>query len=75
MNLKNKVIWLTGLMADLIPTVDRLSKTQERTNLEISEMRISNIRLAEAIEKLVVKIDKQSDFELRLERIEKVVFK
>ena len=75
MNLENKVTQLTDLIADLIPTVDRLGKTQQRTNLEISEMGISNIRLAEAIEKLVVKIDKQSEFELRLERIEKVVFK
>jgi hypothetical protein len=75
MDLSDKVNQLTDLLADLIPTVDRLGKTQEKTVMEISEMRLSNMKLAEAIEKLVVKIDKLSNFEQRLERLEKIVLK
>jgi hypothetical protein len=59
-------------MVNLIPTVDRLAQNQEKnteaitqvveeanqTNLAVSEMRISNMRLANAIEKLVSRIDK-----------------
>ena len=62
-------------MADLIPAVDKLGRMQERTNVEMSEMRTSNMKLAEAIEKLFIKMDKVSDFESRLTWIEKVVFK
>jgi hypothetical protein len=56
MKLEDQVKQLTELMAELIPTVDRLVETGNKTNLETSEMRLSNMRLAEAIEKLVVKI-------------------
>jgi len=56
-DLENKVNQLTELLSELIPTVDRLGRMHERTNLELSEMRISNLKLAEAIEKLVVKVD------------------
>jgi hypothetical protein len=66
---------LTVLMAELIPTVDRLAETQKKTNLEISEMRLSNMRLAEAIEKLIGKLDKIDQFEERLIRIERTLFK
>jgi hypothetical protein len=62
-------------MSELVPTVDRLVETQKRTNLETSEMRISNMRLAEAIEKLIIKIDKIDQFEERLVRIERTLFK
>jgi hypothetical protein len=75
MNLEDQVKQLTDLMAELVPTVDRLVETQKRTNLEISEMRISNMRLAEAIEKLIIKIDKIDQFEERLVRIERTLFK
>jgi hypothetical protein len=82
MKLEDKVNQLTDLLADLIPTVDKLGKTvnetqetNRKTHIELSEMRLSNLKLAEAIEKLVVKIDKLSDFEYRLERLEKQVFK
>ena len=66
---------LTELMTELIPTVDRLVESQKKTNIEISEMRISNMRLAEAIEKLIIKIDKIDQFEERLLRIERTLFK
>ena len=87
---------LTELMADLIPTVDKLAQNQEvmittvnqlaettkennmtstKLRLEMSEMRLSNMRLAEAIEKLVVKIDKIDQFEERLIKLEKIVLK
>ena len=53
-----KINQLVDLMADLIPNVDKLWRMQKRTNLEISEMRTSNMRLAEIIEKLTVSQDK-----------------
>ena len=75
MNLEDRIKQLTVLMAELIPTVDRLAETQKKTNLEISEMRLSNMRLAEAIEKLIVKMDRFDQFEERLIRIERTLFK
>ena len=75
MNLEDQTKQLTVLMAELIPTVDRLAETQKKTNLEISEMRLSNMRLAEAIEKLIGKLDKIDQFEERLIRIERTLFK
>jgi methyl-accepting chemotaxis protein len=103
MKLEDQVKQLTELMADLVPTVDRLAQNQElliettkqnseaihqmvsqveklattatKTNLEMSEMRLSNMRLAEAIEKLVIKIDKIDQFEERLSKLEKAVYK
>lgn len=89
MKLEEQVKQLTDLMVDLIPTVDRLAQNQEKnteaishvveaankTNLAISEMRISNMRLAEAIEKLVSKIDKVDQFEERLIKLERIVLK
>ncbi len=87
--MEDQVKQLTELMADLVPTVDRLAQGQElntkaigelmdSTNvmrLELSETRLSNIRLAEAIEKLVIKIDKIDQFEQRLSKLEKSVYK
>lgn len=66
MKLEDQVKQLTDLMADLIPTVDRLAQGQQLNTkainqlventriikLEMSEMRLSNMRLAEAIERL-----------------------
>ena len=124
MKIEDQVKQLTELMADLIPTVDRLAQNQEKhsflmaeliptvarlaqnqeknteaiqqvvknqeknteairqvieatgkTNLAVSEMRLSNLRLAEAIEKLVAKIDKVDQFEDRLVKLERSVFK
>lgn len=89
MKLEDKVEQLTVLMAELIPTVDKLAKSQEKTtvvmdqilesqrkgNLEMSELRLSNMKLAGAIEKLVVKIDKLEQFEDRLGKLERIVFK
>jgi hypothetical protein len=75
MKLEDQVKQLTELMAELIPTVDRLVETQNKTNLETSEMRLSNMRLAEAIEKLIAKMDKIDQFEERLVRIERTLFK
>lgn len=73
---------LTELLADLIPTVDRLApvadrnqKSQEKSTLEFQEMRLSNMKLAEAIDALSSKIDRLTDLERRLEKIEKIVFK
>ncbi len=103
MKIEAQVKQLTELMADLIPTVDRLAQNQEKseksiavltnaveqmvvsqekmidgsktTNLALSEMRISNMRLAEAIEKLIVKIDRVDQFEERLAKLEQIIFK
>jgi hypothetical protein len=75
MNPEDQTKQLTVLMAELIPTVDRLAETQKKTNLEISEMRLSNMRLAEAIEKLIGKLDKIDHLEERLIRIERTLFK
>ena len=110
MKLEDQVKQLTELMAELIPTVDRLAHNQEKnteainqlvetttrinqvveintrainqlvetsnkTNLEMSEMRVSNMKLAEAIEKLIIKIDKIDKFEERLLRVERTLFK
>ncbi len=87
--MEGQVKQLTELMADLIPSVDRLTQNQEKnteainqvieiiakTNLGMSEMRVSNMRLADVIEKLVVKIDKIDQFEDRLVKLERTVFK
>jgi hypothetical protein len=89
MKMEGQVKQLTELMADLIPSVDRLTQNQEKnteainqvieiiakTNLGMSEMRVSNMRLADVIEKLVVKIDKIDQFEDRLVKLERTVFK
>lgn len=96
MRLEGKVDQLAELMADLIPTVDKLAqsqtklertvshievvldrqtKIQERIHTEMSEMRLSNIKLAGAIEKLTKKIDRVDEFDKRLKRIEKIVLK
>jgi ABC-type transporter Mla subunit MlaD len=89
MKIEDQVKQLTDLMADLIPAVDRLAQNQEKntsaiqqvveaagkTNLAVSEMRLSNIRLSEAIEKLILKIDKMDQFENRLTKLENTLFK
>ncbi|MFN5170537.1 MAG: hypothetical protein ACK5DD_13005 [Cyclobacteriaceae bacterium] len=82
MNLDEKVNQLTDLMADLIPAVDRLTKvvsetqrSQEKTNLEFQELRLSNIKLADAIDKLSSKLDTLGDLEMRISRLEKMVIK
>ena len=96
MKLEDKVNQLTELMADLVPTVDRLAKTQadtltelsvfrkmmdngqkiqKKANTEMSELRLSNMKLADAIDKLSIKIDKIDEFQVRLERLERIVFK
>ncbi len=89
MELGDQVKQLTELLADLIPTVDRLAQGQELNTqavqqlvettkvikLEMSETRLSNMRLAETIEKLVTKIDKIDQFEERILKLEKTVYK
>ena len=76
MKLEEKVNQLTELLADLIPTVDRLAqvadrnqKSQEKSTLEFQEMRLSNMKLADAIDALSSKIDRLTDLERRIERI------
>jgi hypothetical protein len=87
--MEDQVKELTELMADLIPVVDRLTQNQEKnteainqvkeiiakTNLGMSEMRVSKMRLADVIDKLAVKIDKIDQFENRLVKLEQTVFK
>jgi ABC-type transporter Mla subunit MlaD len=89
MKIEGQVKQLTDLMADLIPAVDRLAQNQEKntsaiqqvveaagkTNPVVSEMRLSNIRMSEAIEKLILKIDKMDQFENRLTKLENTLFK
>lgn len=88
MNLEKKVDQLTEILTDLVPSVDALVlsqqktdrsinlliKSQLRTNLAIAELRQSNIRMADAIEKLTHKIDKVDGFEVRLKKVEDRVF-
>ncbi len=85
MNLEDKVEQLTELLSELTPAVDslitsqrntddninKLVSSQSKTNLAMSELRQSNMRLVGAIEKLVDKIDKVDEFEARLKSIEK----
>ena len=85
MNLGKKVDKLTELISELIPTVDKLSlsqvktdeqinslvQSQSKTNVALGELRMSNYRLVDAIDKLVTKIDKVDQFEQRLTEIEK----
>ncbi len=87
--MEDQVKELTELMADLIPVVDRLTQNQEKnteainqvieiiakTNLGMSEMRVSNMRLVDLIDRLAFKIDKMDQFEDRLVKLERVVFK
>ena len=87
--MEDQVKQLTELMAALIPVVDRLTQNQEKnteainqvkeiiakTNLGMSEMRVSKMRLADVIDKLAVKIDKIDQFENRLVKLEQTVFK
>jgi len=82
MKLEDKVNQLTELMAGLIPAVDRLAKNQEETTSQLSdlrimmsELRLSNMKLAESIDRLSTKIDKIDEFQVRLERLEKIVLK
>lgn len=100
MKLEDQVKQLLELMAELIPTVDRLAHNQEKntdainkltettnkafnqivetnkkTNLEMSDLRVSNIHLAKALEKLIIKIDKVDQFEEGIIRIERTLFK
>lgn len=89
MQLEHQVKQLTVLMADLVPTVDRLAHTQERNmeaieqltqwigkiNLSLGEMRTSNFRLADAIEKWFYKMDRMDRFEERLSKLERAIAK
>lgn len=50
--------------------ISKLIETQTMANVAISELRQSNMRLASAIEKLVVKIDKVDEFESKLKKLE-----
>jgi hypothetical protein len=59
----------------LIHVADILVTAQEKTNLEMSEMRLSNRKLADAIERLVMKIDKIDQLEDRPVKLERSVFK
>lgn len=78
MELEKKVEQLTDLSADLVPAVDKMVKKETAThdsisksNTGISELRLSNIKLAEVIEKLSLKIDRLDDFEKRLVLLER----
>jgi hypothetical protein len=81
--LEDKVNHLTELLSALTPAVDslvanqgisdnvnKLVHSQEKSNLAVGELRLSNMRLASAIEKLIVKIDKVDEFDERLRKIE-----
>jgi hypothetical protein len=55
--------------------MDNGHKIQGKANIEMSELRLSNMKLAQAIDKLSTKIDKIDEFQVRLERLEKIVLK
>ncbi len=85
MKLEDKVDQLTDLLSELTPAVDllissqrntdeninKLVSSQSKTNLAMGELRQSNMRLANVIDKLINKIDQVDDFEARLKKIEK----
>ncbi len=85
MKLEDKVDQLTDLLSELTPAVDSLISSQRNTdeninklvmsqsksNLAMGELRQSNMRLANVIDKLIDKIDKVDEFETRLKKIEK----
>jgi len=85
MKLEDKVDQLTDLLSELTPAVDSLISSQRNTdeninklvnsqaksNLAMGELRQSNMRLANVIDKLIDKIDKVGEFETRLKKIEK----
>jgi len=81
MEIGNKVTQLTELMADdLVPAVDQLVKNESATsqsitklNTGIDELRLSNIKLADLIERLIHRIDRLYDFENRLKLLESKV--
>jgi hypothetical protein len=84
MNIEKKVNQLTELLTELVPAVGSLVESQRntdenvhkwmmsqsKTNLAMGELRQSNMRLASTIEKLIDKIDKVDDFDVRLKKIE-----
>lgn len=84
MNIEGKVNQLTKLLTKLVPAVDslvasqrnsdenvnKLVMSQSKTNFSMGELRQSNMRLASTIEKLINKIDKVDDFDVRLKKIE-----
>jgi len=55
--------------------MDNGQKIQGKANIEMSELRLSNMKLAQAIDKLSTKIDKIDEFQVRLERLEKIILK
>ena len=55
--------------------MDNGQKIQGKANIEMSELCLSNMKLAQAIDKLSTKIDKIDEFQVRLERLEKIVLK
>jgi len=55
--------------------MDNGQKIQGKANIEMSELRLSSMKLAQAIDKLSTKIDKIDEFQVRLERLEKIVLK
>ena len=82
MKIEDQVKQLTDLMSELVSAVDQLAdqmvEMTEHTKMikiELSETRVSNIKWAESIEKLVIKMDKIDQFEERLSKLEKTVFK
>ena len=60
-------------IGDLIKNEEQTRKTINKLNLGIGEMRQSNLKLVDVLEKLVVKIDKIDDFEKRLRVLESKV--
>jgi hypothetical protein len=84
MNIEKKVNQLTELLTELVPAVgslvasqrntdenvNKLVMSQSKSNFAMGELRQSNMRLASTIEKLIDKIDKVDDFDVRLKKIE-----
>jgi len=72
---EKNIVALTNVVEQLVVSQEKIIEVSKTTNLAVSEMRVSNMRLAEAIEKLVVKIDKVDQFEERLVKLEQAIFK
>ena len=57
-------------ISSMIKQINNMINMQTKQNMVLSELRTSNYRLAEAIDKLVNKIDKVDQFEERLRELE-----
>lgn len=66
--MENQLVDSNNTQKQMLKRLDNLEKQQAKTNLEVSEIRLSAMRIAEAIEKM-------ANHEDRIKALEKAVFK